>query len=441
MQVTLAAALATLFASLSHVAEAYLSPAMERVSAALRVPPRLAGVTLLAWANGAPDLAANVAAMRAGRINMALGAALGAGMFVTCVVGGELARMCNGVRVGAAMARLPPRSIEPSAPVQGQSFLCTRFHHSSAIHSSIIGHNRFTNSPWLQVRDVVVYTLAVAFMLYALDSGHIAAPYVALCLLAYTLYVLSVLCADFHSRGWLPHQKARRGCGGGGAARALSTPPRRAGGVSKGRTAGSPKGVRSPRGLQSLRVGGGVKKERRSGGEGVATIEALFRRGDAADALSPVASESPPPLAPVLTLPVSDGGGERGGAAHGGTRSFTSLSIEHTARDSMRRQERARGCVAVCWCSARGALAATTAPLRYVQRWSIPAASGGAGDACTWPMFVKSLLACQVQVRAGLARRVAVPSLGDQCRPTNAPVPGKFYQRDRCCRRYTFGST
>jgi solute carrier family 24 (sodium/potassium/calcium exchanger), member 6 len=105
MQAALLVWLAVLFANLGHVAEAFLTPTMERVSAALRVPPRLAGVTLLAWANGAPDLSANVAAMRANRVDMALGSALGAGMFVTCLVGGSLARVCNGIKVGGAMVR------------------------------------------------------------------------------------------------------------------------------------------------------------------------------------------------------------------------------------------------------------------------------------------------------------------------------------------------
>jgi uncharacterized membrane protein YfcA len=103
LQVALLTWLAVLFANLGYIAEAFLTPTMERVSSALSLPPRLAGVTLLAWANGAPDVSANVAAMRAKRVDMALGSALGAGMFVTCLVGGQLARICNGIHVGGAM--------------------------------------------------------------------------------------------------------------------------------------------------------------------------------------------------------------------------------------------------------------------------------------------------------------------------------------------------
>ena len=47
MQAALAMLLAMLFINLGHVAEAFLTPTMERVSTSLRVPPRLAGVTLV----------------------------------------------------------------------------------------------------------------------------------------------------------------------------------------------------------------------------------------------------------------------------------------------------------------------------------------------------------------------------------------------------------
>jgi Ca2+/Na+ antiporter len=61
----------------------------------------------------------------------------------------------------------------------------------------------------LQVRDCCVYTLAVAFLLYALDSGRISYAYVLLNLLGYACYILSVAWADFHHREWLPYQRMK----------------------------------------------------------------------------------------------------------------------------------------------------------------------------------------------------------------------------------------
>jgi Ca2+/Na+ antiporter len=97
--------LGTLCLTLGHVAEEYLSPAMDALAQNLSLPPRLAGVTLLAWANGAPDISANIAAMRSGKTNMALGSAIGAGLFVTCLVVGRLTKLARSLPVKGATVR------------------------------------------------------------------------------------------------------------------------------------------------------------------------------------------------------------------------------------------------------------------------------------------------------------------------------------------------
>eukprot|EP00892_Ulva_mutabilis_P008224 jgi/Ulvmu1/5774/UM025_0028.1 len=155
--------LAVLFMSLAHVAEAYLTPAMGTLAQNLKLTPRLAGVTLLAWANGAPDISANVAAMRSGHIRMALGSAIGAGLFVTCLIGGRLVHMARSMRVKGAM-----------------------------------------------VRDVLVYALAVSFLLFVHTTARITPAYVAASLFAYAAYLLSVLAADLHHRGHMPYQRRGR---------------------------------------------------------------------------------------------------------------------------------------------------------------------------------------------------------------------------------------
>lgn len=111
LQVLVGLWLALLFMSLAHIAEVYLTSAMGTLAHNLKLPPRLAGVTLLAWANGAPDIAANIAAMRSGNIRMALGSAIGAGMFVTCLIAGRLAHMARSMRVKGAMVCFHPTEI------------------------------------------------------------------------------------------------------------------------------------------------------------------------------------------------------------------------------------------------------------------------------------------------------------------------------------------
>jgi sodium/potassium/calcium exchanger 6 len=65
------------------------SPALENVAAALRLPEDVAGATLLSFGNGAPDVFAQIAALSQASsegISLAIGAVLGAGLFVSSAV-------------------------------------------------------------------------------------------------------------------------------------------------------------------------------------------------------------------------------------------------------------------------------------------------------------------------------------------------------------------
>ncbi|KNC53423.1 sodium/potassium/calcium exchanger 6 /K(+)/Ca(2+) [Thecamonas trahens ATCC 50062] len=76
-----------LFIFLGVSADDYLCPALKVVSDAMRLSDNVAGVTLLALANGAPDISsAYVALQRESTANIAFGALSGAGLFVTTVV-------------------------------------------------------------------------------------------------------------------------------------------------------------------------------------------------------------------------------------------------------------------------------------------------------------------------------------------------------------------
>jgi sodium/potassium/calcium exchanger 6 len=70
------------------------------------MPPRLAGVTLLALGNGAPDLSSSIAAVKSGHPHIALGSLIGSVMFVGCVVAGRLISLHeNGVKSRGAQIR------------------------------------------------------------------------------------------------------------------------------------------------------------------------------------------------------------------------------------------------------------------------------------------------------------------------------------------------
>ncbi|KAJ2506394.1 hypothetical protein IWW47_001600, partial [Coemansia sp. RSA 2052] len=84
----LTAWLALLFVWLGVSASEYFSPNISTLAQLMRLPESLAGVTLLALGNGAPDLFSTFSAVRAGSGALALGQLIGSASFIVSVVVG-----------------------------------------------------------------------------------------------------------------------------------------------------------------------------------------------------------------------------------------------------------------------------------------------------------------------------------------------------------------
>ena len=74
---------------LGSIAETYLTPVLSKLSKFLRLSQSFAGVTLLAFANGAPDIIASASASGGeGGLEIAVGGLFGACIFGSTVVVG-----------------------------------------------------------------------------------------------------------------------------------------------------------------------------------------------------------------------------------------------------------------------------------------------------------------------------------------------------------------
>nr|XP_022342297.1 mitochondrial sodium/calcium exchanger protein-like [Crassostrea virginica] len=83
-----------LFIGLAITADDYFCPALTVISKTLHLSHNIAGVTFLAFGNGAPDIFSAIAAIsnaKNGQAGLAFGALFGAGVFVTAVVAGTIA--------------------------------------------------------------------------------------------------------------------------------------------------------------------------------------------------------------------------------------------------------------------------------------------------------------------------------------------------------------
>ncbi|XP_053324935.1 mitochondrial sodium/calcium exchanger protein [Spea bombifrons] len=136
-----------LFIILAVTAEKFFCPNLSAISRSLRLSHNVAGVTFLAFGNGAPDVFSALAAFSDSRTaGLAIGALFGAGVFVTTVVAGGIAL------------------VKP-----------------------------FTAASRPFLRDIVFYIAAVFLTFYVLYQGTVNLPEALVYLLLYLTYVLVVV--------------------------------------------------------------------------------------------------------------------------------------------------------------------------------------------------------------------------------------------------------
>ncbi|KAL0478469.1 hypothetical protein AKO1_008218 [Acrasis kona] len=139
--------LLVLMYSVGTIADSFLVPALLKLSDALRMPPSLAGVTLLALGNGAPDISTILIGVFTHKLDFALGDPIGGGLFDSMFVLGVI---CFAV---------------PDARVSQLPF----------------------------VRDVIFYLVSVCYIFYIFLDGHVTIYEGVICIVLYIIYVLIVV--------------------------------------------------------------------------------------------------------------------------------------------------------------------------------------------------------------------------------------------------------
>lgn len=82
--------LLVLFTGLGVTANDFLCPSLFIISKTLKMSQNVAGVTLLAFGNGSPDIFSAIAGINQGKTEMVIGGLIGGGIFVTTVVAGSI---------------------------------------------------------------------------------------------------------------------------------------------------------------------------------------------------------------------------------------------------------------------------------------------------------------------------------------------------------------
>lgn len=160
--------LVTLFRVLGSTAEDFFSPALEMLSVKMGLPPRFAGVSLLALGNGAADVSSTVSAIASDPNHgylLSLGALTGSGMFISTVVAG--------VVIVVAEGQIPCRGA--------------------------------------LVRDVFVFMAAVSLIWISFELGSIGPIQIYSWIALYLSFLVTVLSADiYHRKVVLPQMEALR---------------------------------------------------------------------------------------------------------------------------------------------------------------------------------------------------------------------------------------
>jgi Ca2+/Na+ antiporter len=164
--------LLVLFASIGLVAGNCLVPNLNAITSHLKIPENISGLTLLAFANGSPDIISTYTSFKTGNTMLALGELIGAAYFINSVVIGTI-------------FLIRPFDLVPStgnaADDQSQEHKLSKL-----------------NAKGTYLRDVCFFILAGLFLLYCVKDGVITRFEMILLVCIYVGYVFLIIVWEFY---------------------------------------------------------------------------------------------------------------------------------------------------------------------------------------------------------------------------------------------------
>lgn len=166
-----------LFGSIGLVAGDCLVPNVNAITSHLKIPENISGLTLLAFANGSPDIISTYTSFRTGNVMLAFGEIIGASYFINSVV------------IGTVFL-IKPFDLVPldtsSASTNGDGTVSDKHRLTSL------------NAKYTYIRDVLFFTTAAAILLSCVRDGVLTRFEMIVLVLLYISYVALLLFSQWY---------------------------------------------------------------------------------------------------------------------------------------------------------------------------------------------------------------------------------------------------
>lgn len=162
--------LLALFASIGLVAGDCLVPNLNALTTHLKIPDNISGLTLLAFANGSPDIISTYTSFKTNNIMLAFGEIIGAAYFINTVVIG-------------AIFLTRPFDLVPSHGEDAES----QEHKLSSL-----------NAKGTYLRDVLFFAISTLVLLYCVSDGVLTRTEMVVLIAIYVGYVILIIVSQWY---------------------------------------------------------------------------------------------------------------------------------------------------------------------------------------------------------------------------------------------------